>query len=133
MPFAGTWMDLEIIIIKEVRQRQISYNITYKWNLKKDTNELIYKIERNSQALNNKFMVTRGNRWGGEIDWDFRNDMYTLLYLELSTRTYCIAHGTLLNVMCQPGWEENLGESGYMTCICMAESLCCPPETATRV
>ena len=21
------------------------------------------------------------------------------------TKPYCIAHGTLLNVMCQPGWE----------------------------
>ena len=22
--------------------------------------------------------------------------------------------GTLLNVMCQPGWERGLGENGYM-------------------
>ena len=37
MPFAATWMDLEIIILIEVKQRQISYNIynTYMWNLKK--------------------------------------------------------------------------------------------------
>ena len=40
MPFAVTWMDLEIIILSEVRQ--ISNDITYMWNLKKhDTNELI--------------------------------------------------------------------------------------------
>ena len=25
-----------------------------------------------------------------------------------------IAHGSLLNVMCQPGWEGSLGENGYM-------------------
>ena len=53
MPFVATWMDLKIIILSEVRQtkeRQISYNITYKWNLKKDTNELTYKIERESQT-----------------------------------------------------------------------------------
>ena len=53
MLFAATWMDLKIIILSEVRQtkeRQISYNITYKWNLKKDTNELTYKIERESQT-----------------------------------------------------------------------------------
>ena len=37
MPFAATWMELEIIILIEVKQRQISYNIynTYMWNLKK--------------------------------------------------------------------------------------------------
>ena len=35
MPFAATWMDLEMIMLSEVRERQISYNITYMWNLKK--------------------------------------------------------------------------------------------------
>ena len=34
MPFATTWMDLEIIILSEVKY-QISYDITYMWNLKK--------------------------------------------------------------------------------------------------
>ena len=38
MPFAVTWMDLEILILSEVRQRQILYDITYMWNLKHDTN-----------------------------------------------------------------------------------------------
>ena len=49
MPFAATWMDLEIVILSKVksdRERQISYDITYMWNLKKNcTNELIYKTE----------------------------------------------------------------------------------------
>ena len=42
------WVDLEIIILNEMRDRdiQISYDISYIWNLKNtDTNELIYKIE----------------------------------------------------------------------------------------
>ena len=29
MPFTAIWMDLEIIIIGEIRQRQILYDITY--------------------------------------------------------------------------------------------------------
>ena len=37
MPFAATWMDLEIITLSEVRQSQISYGIAYMWNLKNDT------------------------------------------------------------------------------------------------
>ena len=36
MLFAVTWMDLEINILSEVRQRQIPYDITYMWNLKYD-------------------------------------------------------------------------------------------------
>ena len=35
MSCAATRMNLEIIIPSEVRQRQISYGITYRWNLKK--------------------------------------------------------------------------------------------------
>ena len=45
MPFTATWMALEII--KSVRIRQISY-ITYMWNLKHDTNDLISEIEMDS-------------------------------------------------------------------------------------
>ena len=33
MPFAAAWMDLEIIILSEVSQRQIPCEITYMWNL----------------------------------------------------------------------------------------------------
>ena len=51
MPFAVTWVDPEIIILSEVsdRERQILYDITYMWN-QKNTNELIYKTEIDSQA-----------------------------------------------------------------------------------
>ena len=45
MPFAATWVDLEIIILsKQDRQRQVLYDITYMWNLNYNTNyELFYK------------------------------------------------------------------------------------------
>ena len=33
MSFAATWMDLEIIILSEVSQRHILYEITYIYNL----------------------------------------------------------------------------------------------------
>jgi len=35
MKFATTWMDIEIIILSEVRKRKIPYGITYTWNPKK--------------------------------------------------------------------------------------------------
>ena len=44
-------MDLEIItLVKSERERQIPYDITYMWNLKYDTNELIYETETDSQT-----------------------------------------------------------------------------------
>ena len=49
MPFAATWVDLEIVILSEVSQTQkdkLSYDIAYMWNL---TNELSYKTEVESQ------------------------------------------------------------------------------------
>ena len=36
-------MDLEIITLNEVREKQIAYDIIYMWRLKYDPNELIYK------------------------------------------------------------------------------------------
>ena len=45
------------------------------------------------------------------------------------TRTYCITHRTLLNVMWQPGREGSWGRMDI--CICVAELLCCPPEIIT--
>ena len=49
MSFAATWMDLEIIILLSLlTERQIPHGITYMWNLKYDTNELISKTETDS-------------------------------------------------------------------------------------
>ena len=42
MTFAAIWMQLEISILSKLeRQRQISYVITYMWNLSYDTNESV--------------------------------------------------------------------------------------------
>ena len=54
---------------------------------------------------------------GEGIVREFGMDMYTLLYFKQITNMdllYSTAQGTLLNVMWQPGWEENLEENGHM-------------------
>ena len=51
MPFAATWMQLEIIILSEVSQKEKDrYHMIslIMWNLKYDTNEPIYKTETDS-------------------------------------------------------------------------------------
>ena len=51
MPFVAIWMDPEIIILSKISQKEkeIPYDITHMWNLKYDTNELIYETETHSQ------------------------------------------------------------------------------------
>ena len=64
--FAATWMDLEIIMLrKSDRERQISYGITCMWNLKKNTNELIYRTETDSHRTQT-YGSQRGRR--GEMN-----------------------------------------------------------------
>ena len=60
-------------MLSEVRQRQISYNITYMWNLKKDTNlkndtsELTYRLT----DIENKLVVTKGEGGRDKLGiWD---------------------------------------------------------------
>ena len=49
MPFAATWMQLEILILSESeRQRQMPH-VTYMWTLKYDTNEPICETVTDSQ------------------------------------------------------------------------------------
>ena len=72
----------------------------------------------------NKNRVNKSILWGQKL--------LTFIFNSISKgypRTYCIAQGTLLNVM----WQlDGKGVWKRMdTCICMAESLCCPPETIT--
>ena len=75
LPFAVIWMNIEIVILSEVSQRQTSY-IIYMWNLKNDTNELIYKTETHSQKKTN----TEDVEGGGTIK-EFGINRYIVLYV----------------------------------------------------
>ena len=80
MPFAATWMDLEIIILSEVSQAEkakyhmISLICRILKKKKRDTNELFSKTERDSQTQKTNLWLPK-EKWGlGEKDkfgsWD---------------------------------------------------------------
>ena len=51
MPFAATWMDLEIITLSEVNQTEKDkYHSTYTWNLKYGTNEPFHRKENHEHG-----------------------------------------------------------------------------------
>ena len=61
---------------------------------------------------------------------EFGMDMYTLLYLKWITNKDLLLE--FCSMLC--GSLDGRGVWGRMDrCICMAESLCCPPETIIRL
>ena len=61
MPFAATCIDLEIIILNE---GSLLYDITYTWNLKYDTDELIYKTETDPLTQKTNLRLSKGKTRG---------------------------------------------------------------------
>uniref|UniRef100_A0A8D0K6M8 DUF1725 domain-containing protein n=1 Tax=Sus scrofa TaxID=9823 RepID=A0A8D0K6M8_PIG len=78
MPFAAIWIELETLILSEVRKRQIPYDITYIWNLIYGTNEPFHRKE--THALGEQ---TCGCQVGGSgMDWESGVNRCKLLHLE---------------------------------------------------
>ena len=64
---------------KSDRERQTSDDISYMQNLKYYTKELIYKTETDTY-IENKLMVTKGERGEGGINKEFGISRYKLQY-----------------------------------------------------
>ena len=100
------------------------YQMTsHMWNLKRT----YFQNRKRLIDLENELM------WEGIVR-GFGKVMYTLLCSKFKIdkrQRYCIAHGTPLNVMCQPGWREVWERMD--TCICMDKSLHYSHETATTL
>ena len=77
-------MDLEITILGEVTERQISYDITCMWNLKNNNDDDGVQtncLQNGSRVpdVENKLRVTRGG--AGRENWEIGINIYTLLYM----------------------------------------------------
>ena len=60
LPFVTTWVDLEGILLSEIREIQIPYDLSYMWNLKNKTNtQKTWLIDTGKRMV-----VARGGRNG---------------------------------------------------------------------
>ena len=77
MPLGVTWVDLEIIMLSEVRERQI-HDIIHIWNLifKSDSNEFIHKTETDFKIQKKK---KKGFQRGSVRE--LRINIHVLLYM----------------------------------------------------
>ena len=83
MPFVATWMDLEIVILSEVRKRQTLYDITYVESKKIIEMNLFTKQKQIYRQKDIfvffKPVVTKG---GKGINLEYGINRYTVLYIK---------------------------------------------------
>ena len=83
MPFAATWMDIEVIIHQWSKsESKTPYDITYMQNLKYEANEFIYDIEIDSQTQKTNLWLPKWNGCGEGINQEFGINRYKLLYIK---------------------------------------------------
>ena len=84
---------------------EILYDIPYMWNLKKVQMNLLTKLKETHRFRKQTWLPG-----GRDSEGIWEGHVYIAVFKWI---TNCIAHGTLLNVLCHPGWGEVLGENGY--------------------
>ena len=97
MQIIPTWIDIEMIILNEERERKTSYYITYMQNLKKNANEQI--AERNILIdFENKLWLPKGTGWG--------TDICTLWYVEQLANRDLLYSRDFYPIFCDNLWGE---------------------------
>ena len=83
MPFAATWMDLEIIILSEESQKKtntiwyhlyVESKIWHKWTYLRNRNRLA--------DIENRLVVAKGEGGGEGMEWEFGVSRCKLVYIE---------------------------------------------------
>ena len=65
---------------KSDRGRQISYNITYMWNLKKTIQMNLFTKQKQTHRLRELIYSYQSRTEQGGVDWEFGIGMYILQY-----------------------------------------------------
>ena len=116
MLFVAIWMDLETVTLSEIRQkrRSILWHSLY-MDSKMKWHKWAY-LQNRKRLTENELTVARGEGWGegqlGCLEWTYADCCF---FKWITNKDLCIAHGSLLNVMWQPGQEGSLEENGFIS------------------
>ena len=84
MPFAATWMDLEIIILSEVNQTEKDkyHMIPLICGISNMTQMSLSTKQKQTHRRREQTCGCQGGGSGGEMDWEFGISRCKLLYIE---------------------------------------------------
>ena len=118
-------MDLQVIILSDVshKEKDKHHDITCMWNLKYDTNELIYNTERQTQRTD---LLPRGRVGRGGKDWESGISRYKLLCMGWINKKVLLCNEG--NYIQYPVINRNGKENKKKQNMCITESLCCTAE-----
>ena len=100
MLFEATQMQLEILILSEVRERQIPYDTTDMWNLKYGANEPIYKAEIDSQTKRTDLWLSKWREEGVGWTRSLCLSMQTVTFRMDKQRGPVVWHRELYQISC---------------------------------
>ena len=125
MPFAAAWIDKEIIILSEVSQEEKDIWYHFYVESKKWYKQTYLQNRNRLTALENELTFARGEGWERGIDWEFGiNSTHCYILNVCNQQDPTVYHREFCSMLC-----GSLDRNG----ICMAESLCCPPEFYTPI
>ena len=113
IPFAATWLELEIIILSEVRKRKTNTIWFHLYVASKIRHKWIYLQNRNRLRHGEQ---TRGYQGGGsQMNWEFGVGSCKLFHLEwISNEVLLYSQGTISSLLGKTVIEDNMRKRMYM-------------------
>jgi len=134
MPSTATQMDLETVILSEVREGELSYDIPYTWKSKKKWYKWkrLTDLDTENDSQTEKKLIEGGGGGGGDSYGVWDGHVHTAIFKMGNQQGPIVQHKELCSTLC--GSLDGRWALGRMdSCVCTAESLHCSPESITTL